>query len=74
MTNESFGFRRQRVASQMLPSPVSEGQPTDADFQKVGELCWRRPRPGRKENEFAGVEPTFMGLQTSLHTVLFWAS
>jgi multiple sugar transport system substrate-binding protein len=51
---------------------VGKGQPTDADFQKVGELCLEATKANVKEGEFAGVELTFMGLNNqNLHNVLF---
>lgn len=51
---------------------VGKGQPTDADFQKVGELCLDATKTNVKEGEFAGVELTFMGLNNqNLHNVLF---
>ncbi|MET2827228.1 sugar ABC transporter substrate-binding protein [Mesorhizobium shangrilense] len=51
---------------------VGKGQPTDADFQKVGELCLDATKANVKQGEFAGVELTFMGLNNqNLHNVLF---
>ncbi|WP_027057236.1 sugar ABC transporter substrate-binding protein [Mesorhizobium loti] len=51
---------------------VGKGQPTDADFQKVGELCLDATKANVKEGEFAGVELKFMGLNNqNLHNVLF---
>ncbi|WP_292666408.1 sugar ABC transporter substrate-binding protein, partial [Mesorhizobium sp.] len=51
---------------------VGKGQPTDADFQKVGELCLGGTKSNVKEGEFAGVELKFMGLNNqNLHNVLF---
>ncbi|OBQ61414.1 sugar ABC transporter substrate-binding protein [Mesorhizobium erdmanii] len=51
---------------------VGKGQPTDADFQKVGELCLEATKANVKEGEFAGVELKFMGLNNqNLHNVLF---
>ncbi|RWM08059.1 MAG: sugar ABC transporter substrate-binding protein [Mesorhizobium sp.] len=51
---------------------VGKGQPTDADFQKVGELCLEATKANVKQGEFAGVELTFMGLNNqNLHNVLF---
>ncbi|TIP55055.1 MAG: sugar ABC transporter substrate-binding protein, partial [Mesorhizobium sp.] len=48
------------------------GQPTDADFQQVGELCMEATKANVKEGEFAGVQLTFMGLNNqNLHNVLF---
>src|SRR5207248_3296677 len=48
------------------------GQPTDADFQKVGEMCLGATKANVKQGEFAGVELSFMGLNNqNLHNVLF---
>ncbi|GLS34162.1 multiple sugar transport system substrate-binding protein [Mesorhizobium albiziae] len=61
------------LRAQILQIPgVGKGQPTDADFQKVGELCLAATKANVKEGEFAGVELTFMGLNNqNLHNVLF---
>ncbi|MBN9059026.1 MAG: sugar ABC transporter substrate-binding protein, partial [Rhizobiales bacterium] len=46
--------------------------PTDADWQKVGELVLDATKKNVKEGEFAGVELTFMGLNNqNLHNILF---
>ncbi len=48
------------------------GSPTDADWQKVGELALGGTRETVAEGEFAGVELTFMGLNNqNLHNFLF---
>jgi multiple sugar transport system substrate-binding protein len=61
------------LRAQILQIPgVGKGQPTDADFQKVGELCLAATKANVTEGEFAGVELTFMGLNNqNLHNVLF---
>ncbi len=61
------------LRAEILKIPgVGKGQPTDADFQKVGEMCLGATRATVKEGEFAGVELTFMGLNNqNLHNVLF---
>src|SRR3954452_24288326 len=61
------------LRAQILAIPgVGKGQPTDADFQKVGELCLAATKANVKEGEFAGVELSFMGLNNqNLHNVLF---
>ncbi|MER8750627.1 sugar ABC transporter substrate-binding protein [Mesorhizobium sp. M1050] len=61
------------LRSKILQIPgVGKGQPTDADFQKVGELCLEATKANVKEGEFAGVELSFMGLNNqNLHNVLF---
>ena len=61
------------LRAQILAIPgVGAGSPTDADWQKVGELCLGPTRANVTEGEFAGVELTFMGLNNqNLHNVLF---
>ena len=51
---------------------VGKGQPTDADFQKVGEMVLGATKKNVAEGEFKGVELTFMGLNNqNLHNVLY---
>jgi multiple sugar transport system substrate-binding protein len=51
---------------------VGKGSPTDADWQKVGELCLEPTKQNVKPGEFKGVELTFMGLNNqNLHNFLF---
>lgn len=51
---------------------VGAGSPTDADWQKVGEMTLGATKANVAEGEFAGVELTFMGLNNqNLHNVLF---
>lgn len=51
---------------------VGKGAPTDADWQKVGELCLGPTKASIKEGEFKGVELSFMGLNNqNLHNLLF---
>lgn len=61
------------LRAQILQIPgVGKGSPTDADWQKVGELCLGPTKANVKEGEFAGVELTFMGLNNqNLHNFLF---
>jgi multiple sugar transport system substrate-binding protein len=61
------------LRAQILQIPgVGKGSPTDADWQKVGELCLGATKAAVKEGEFAGVELTFMGLNNqNLHNFLF---
>lgn len=61
------------LRQQILAIPgVGKGSPTDADWQKVGELCLGATKASVKEGEFAGVELTFMGLNNqNLHNLLF---
>lgn len=59
--------------AQLLQFPgVGKGSPTDADWQKVGEMCLTATKASVKEGEFKGVELTFMGLNNqNLHNLLF---
>ena len=51
---------------------VGKGSPTDADWQKVGELCLGPTKARVKPGEFKGVQLTFMGLNNqNLHDFLF---
>ena len=61
------------VRAEILKIPgVGMGSPTDADWQRVGELCLGATRENVAEGEFAGVELTFMGLNNqNLHNFLF---
>ncbi len=61
------------LRAQILQIPgVGKGSPTDADWQKVGELCLAATKANVKEGEFKGVELTFMGLNNqNLHNLLF---
>ena len=61
------------VRAQILQIPgVGKGSPTDADWQKVGQLCLEATKANVAQGEFAGVELTFMGLNNqNLHNFLF---
>ncbi len=60
-----------RKAIVQIPG-VGKGSPTDADWQKVGEMCLGATKANVKEGEFKGVELTFMGLNNqNLHDFLF---
>ncbi|OCW59530.1 extracellular solute-binding protein [Hoeflea olei] len=61
------------VRAEILKIPgVGAGSPTDADWQKVGELCLAATKANVAEGEFEGVELTFMGLNNqNLHNFLF---
>jgi len=60
-----------RAAILAIPG-VGAGSPTDADWQKVGELTLAATKANVAEGEFAGVELTFMGLNNqNLHNFLF---
>jgi multiple sugar transport system substrate-binding protein len=51
---------------------VGKGSPTDAEWQKVGEMCLEATKASVKPGEFKGVELSFMGLNNqNLHNMLF---
>ncbi len=58
---------------QLLQYPgVGKGSPTDADWQKVGEMCLGATKQNVAAGEFKGVQLTFMGLNNqNLHNLLF---
>ena len=66
-------FAQNNLRAQILAIPgVGKGSPTDADWQKVGDLCLGPTKSNVAEGEFAGVELTFMGLNNqNLHNFLF---
>jgi multiple sugar transport system substrate-binding protein len=66
-------FAQDDLRAQLLQIPgVGAGSPTDADWQRIGELCLGPTRANVAEGEFAGVELTFMGLNNqNLHNFLF---
>jgi multiple sugar transport system substrate-binding protein len=67
----SFAADDIRAAILKIPG-VGAGQPTDADWQKVGEMCLGPTKENVKEGEFKGVELSFMGLNNqNVHNVLF---
>ncbi len=60
-----------RAALLRIPG-VGAGSPTDADWQKIGEMTLGATKANVAEGEFAGVELTFMGLNNqNLHNFLF---
>jgi multiple sugar transport system substrate-binding protein len=69
----SKAFAADDVRAEILKIPgVNKGTPTDADWQKVGEMCLGPTKETVKEGEFASVELTFMGLNNqNLHNLLF---
>ena len=66
-------FAQDNIRAEILKIPgVGAGSPTDADWQKVGEMCLGPTKANVAEGEFAGVELTFMGLNNqNLHNFLF---
>ncbi len=69
----SGAFAQDNVRAEILKIPgVGVGSPTDADWQKVGEMCLGPTKANVAEGEFAGVELTFLGLNNqNLHNFLF---
>ena len=63
------------LRAQLLAIPgVNKGSPTEADWQKVGELCMGPTKANVAAGEFAGVELTFFGINNQgLHNLLFRA-
>jgi multiple sugar transport system substrate-binding protein len=61
------------LRAEILKIPgVGAGSPTDADWQKVGEMCLGATKANVAEGEFAGVELTFLGLNNqNQHNFLF---
>ncbi|MFO1146795.1 MAG: sugar ABC transporter substrate-binding protein [Alsobacter sp.] len=60
-----------RKAILQIPG-VGKGSPTDADWQKVGEMCLGPTKANVQPGEFKGVELSFMGLNNqNLHNLLF---
>lgn len=58
ITDDEKALRKQILA---IPG-IGQGQPGDAEWQKVGELCLGATKANVQQGEFAGVELTFMGL------------
>ena len=66
-------FAQGDLRAELLKIPgVGAGSPTDADWQKVGEMCLGPTKQNVAEGEFAGVELSFMGITNqNLHNFLF---
>jgi multiple sugar transport system substrate-binding protein len=66
-------FAAESVVAQIMKIPgAGNGSPTDADWQKVGELCLGPTKENVKPGEFSGIEFSFMGLNNqNLHNFLF---
>ena len=71
--NVRTAFAQDDLRAAILKIPgVGAGQPTDADWQKVGEMCLGPTKTNVAEGEFKGVELSFMGLNNqNVHNVLF---
>ena len=66
-------FAQENLRAEILAIPgVGAGSPTDADWQRVGEMCLGSTRETVEEGEFEGVELTFLGLNNqNTHNFLF---
>ena len=66
-------FAADSVVAQIMKIPgAGNGAPTDADWQKVGELCLGPTKQNVQPGEFKGVEFSFMGLNNqNQHNFLF---
>lgn len=73
MPKMSMAASHANLRAEILKIPgVGAGSPTDADWQKVGEMVLGATKANVSEGEFAGVELTFMGLNNqNLHNFLF---
>lgn len=69
----SPSFAADSVVAQIMKIPgAGNGSPTDADWQKVGELCLGPTKANVQPGEFNGIEFSFMGLNNqNLHNFLF---
>ena len=68
MSEEQRALRRELMA---IPGP-GMGAPTDADWQRVGELCLEPTKANVAPGEFEGVELRFMGnIDRGLHNATF---
>jgi multiple sugar transport system substrate-binding protein len=63
------------LRTQILQIPgVGKGSPTEADMQKVGELCLESTKANVTQGEFNGVNLRFLGLNNQgLHNFIFRA-
>ena len=69
----AFAESHSNVRAEILKIPgIGVGSPTDADWQKVGEMTLAATKASVAEGEFAGVELTFLGINNNgLHNILF---
>jgi multiple sugar transport system substrate-binding protein len=72
-TSRSAALAQDDLRAQILAIPgAGNGQPTEQDMQKVGELCMGPTKANVAEGEFSGVKLTFMGLNNqNLHNIVF---
>jgi multiple sugar transport system substrate-binding protein len=73
LLSSSPSFAADSVVAQIMKIPgAGNGSPTDADWQKVGELCLGPTKEYVQPGEFKGVDFSFMGLNNqNLHNFLF---
>ena len=72
-TRPAWADESLRMALMKIPG-AGHGSPTDADMQKVGELCLGPTKQTVKPGEFKGVDFAFMGLNNqNVHNFLFRA-
>src|ERR1700691_4931233 len=66
-------FAADSVVAQIMKIPgAGNGSPTDADWQKVGELCLGPTKQNVQAGEFKGIDFAFMGLNNqNVHNFLF---
>lgn len=66
-------YAQDSVVAQIMKIPgAGNGSPTDADWQKVGELCLGPTKANVQPGEFKGVDFAFMGLNNqNVHNFLF---
>jgi multiple sugar transport system substrate-binding protein len=69
----SPAYAQDSVVAQIMKIPgAGNGSPTDADWQKVGELCLGPTKQNVQPGEFKGVNFSFMGLNNqNVHNFLF---
>ena len=66
-------YAQDSIVAQIMKIPgAGNGSPTDADWQKVGELCLGPTKANVQPGEFKGVDFAFMGLNNqNVHNFLF---
>jgi len=68
----SRALAQDSVRQQIIAIPGAGTQPTDADMQKVGELCLEPTKAHVQPGEFQGQKLTFLGLNNAgLHNLIF---
>jgi multiple sugar transport system substrate-binding protein len=69
----SPAYAQDSVVAQIMKIPgAGNGSPTDADWQKVGELCLGPTKANVQPGEFKGIDFAFMGLNNqNVHNFLF---